>query len=93
MLCKLCSHLAVRSGAQDAVKSGKNTFLGVPDTTIKIPAVGLSFLVDRLVRNSVQMALAAERRRATGGAARAQAAPLAKVLDAPPQRAAAMMEE
>ena len=75
MLCKLCSHLAVRSGAQDAVKSGKNTFLGVPDTTIKIPAVGLSFLVDRLVRTSVQMALAAERRRATAPAAPAASPP------------------
>ena len=65
----------------------------MPDTTIKIPAVGLSFIVDRLVRNSVQAALAAERRRTAGGAARSQAAPLAKVLDAPPLRATAAMEE
>ena len=48
---------------QDVVRSGKNTLLGVRDSIIKVPAVGLSYTVDRLIRGTVQAALAAERAR------------------------------
>ena len=44
--------------AKSAVKSGKNLCLGVPDVLISLPAVGLSFIVDRLIRTAVAHALA-----------------------------------
>ena len=46
------------------VKGGKNLLLGgIRDSVIKIPAVGLSFIVDRLCRGAAQAAVAAERAR------------------------------
>ena len=45
------------------MKSKKNVFLGVSDSLIKVPAVGLSYAVDRLIVGAVQAALTAERAR------------------------------
>ena len=71
---------------QDVVKHGKNVLLGgVPDSIIKIPACGMSFVVDRMIRGAVQAAIAAERARV------ASSAPVKEVMNCEPVRAA--MEE
>lgn len=75
---------------QDVVKRNKNVLLGANDTVIKVPAIGLSFIVDRLISGAVQTAVAAERARVAGLGAPA-ARPLVKELRAEPSRAA--MEE
>ena len=49
-----------RSSSQDVVKNGKNVLLGgMHDAVVKIPACGMSFVVDRLIRGAVQAAVAA----------------------------------
>ena len=65
------------------MKHKKNVLLGgVPDSVIKIPAVGLSFIVTRLIHGAVEAAIAAER-------ARVAAAPVSKALvSSEPARAA-----
>lgn len=45
------------------MKNKKNLFLGVSDSLIKVPAVGLSYAVDRMIAGAVQAALTAERAR------------------------------
>ena len=54
---------------QRVVKKNKNLLLGVGDSIIKVPAVGLSYTVDRLIRGAVAAAVAAERARTTASAA------------------------
>lgn len=75
--------------SQDVVKNGKNVLLGgMHDAVVKIPACGMSFVVDRLIRGAVQAAVAAER-------ARVAALPTAKELavSSEHQSRAGLMEE
>ena len=74
------------------IKGKKNLLLGVGDSIIKVPAVGLSYTVDRLIRGAVQAAVAAERARLTGSAADQKAA-LSKALASSAPAAAIVMEE
>ncbi len=79
-----------RSSSQDVVKNGKNVLLGgMHDAAVKIPACGMSFVVDRLIRGAVQAAVAAERARV------AALMPTAKELamSSEHQSRAGMMEE
>ena len=77
------------SWVQDVVKHGKNVLLGgMPDSVIKIPACGMSFVVDRMIRGAVQAAVAAERARVASGLAQA---PAKEVVSSEPARHA--MEE
>ena len=74
---------------KDIVKSGKNLLLGMHDSVIKIPAVGMSFIVDRLIRGAVEAAVAAERARVAG----LMTAPLSKELLVSSEPPRAAMEE
>ena len=56
---------------QATFKSKKNLILGVSDSLIKVPAVGLSYVVDRMISGAVQAALTAERARVAASAASA----------------------
>ena len=94
MLCiglakSVFNHLTLLPPAQEAVKGKKNVLLGVSDALIQVPAVGLSFVVERLVRGAVQVAVAAERRRHAVAAAPGVHA---KAMSAEPLPAMAMEE-
>ena len=69
---------------QATFKNKKNLILGVSDSLIKVPAVGLSYVVDRMISGAVQAALTAER---------ARVATLSKALGGSEPAAHVAMEE
>ena len=81
--------------SQATFKKKKNVLLGVSDSLIKVPAVGLSYVVDRMIHGAVQAALTAERARVAASAASAadQTAMLSKALATSKPAAHVAMEE